>query len=142
MRTNSEVDVSVSRGQRRAYRALAVAVSVCAALLVWVIASAGEVGLELTSPAIGTLRIGAVLVVASALPLALAAWGALALAERFTRRPRRVWTAVAIAVLLLSLPPLLFLEATDATKLTLAVMHAVTGVVLIAMLGRSARPTR
>jgi predicted permease len=85
------------------------------------------------------MRIDALLVILTALALALAAWGVLALLERFTRNARRVWTIVAVAVLVVSLPPLAFLDATAGTKVALAVMHVATGLVLIFMLRRGAR---
>lgn len=120
----------------------AVAVSVVIALLV----GAAGVSLDVRSPTIGALTIDPLLVVVSALPLALAGWGALVLIERRARRPRRVWTMLAVAVLALSLPPLLFLDATPAGASSLALMHLATGLTLILLLpragGRGPSPSR
>jgi Family of unknown function (DUF6069) len=121
------------------YRLLAMVLGVAAAIIVWVVASLMGIQLEVTSPLVGTLEINLPLVIISALPLALAAWGVLALFERFTPRARRIWTIVAIGVLVLSVPPLALLDATVATKIALAFMHLATGVTLILLLRWGAR---
>jgi hypothetical protein len=131
---------SRSRGHVIRSRLLAVALSVAAALAVWLVATLAGAELEVTSPLVGTLTIDVLLVVVSALPLALAAWGVLAVLERFIpARARRVWTVVAIAVLALSIPPLALLDATLGTKVALAFMHLATGLVLIVLLRNSRR---
>ena len=102
--------VGISADQTRAirvrHRLIAVAAAVAAPLVVWVVASLAGVSLEVTSPVAGTMRIDALLVIVTSLPLALAAWGVLALLERFTQNARRIWTSIAVVVLVLSLPPL------------------------------------
>jgi hypothetical protein len=118
------------------FRLLAVGIAVVVALAIWGIAALAGIELKVTSPFVGTLTIGALLTIAGALPLALAAWGVLVLLERRTERARTIWTRIAIAVLVLSLPPLLFLDATVTTKLILAIMHVAVGLVLILMLRR------
>jgi hypothetical protein len=121
---------------RTRYRILAVGLAVVAALIVWAISALAGIELEVTSPVAGTLTIGALFTVAGALPAALAAWGVLALLERRSQRARTLWTRIAIAVLVLSVPPLAFLDATVTTKLILATMHLAVGLVLIVMLRR------
>ena len=118
------------------YRLLAVGLAVVVALVIWAITSLAGIELKVTSPFVGTLTIGALLVVAGALPPAVAAWGVLALLERRSPRARTLWTRIAIAVLVLSVPPLAFLDATLTTKLILALMHVAVGLVLILMLRR------
>ena len=130
-----------SRATRVRSRLVAVALSVVAALVVWVIATLLGTELEVTSPLVGTLTIDALLVIVSVIPLALAAWGVLALLERFTPRARTIWTIVASAVLVLSLPALALLDATLGTKVALAFMHLATGLTLILLLRRGARGT-
>ena len=120
------------------YRLVVVGVAVLAALIVWAIAALAGIELKVTSPLVGTLTIDAVLVIVSTLPLALGAWGVLALLERRTTRALTLWTRIAIAVLVVSVPPLAFLDATLTTKLILAVMHVTVGLVLIVMLRRRA----
>ena len=134
----SSVDTKAGRSGATGirYRLLAVAVAVVAPLAVWIIASLAGASLEITSPMVGTLQISALLVIVSALPLALAAWGVLALLERFTQNARRVWTIIAVGVLVLSLPPLAFLDATPGTKVALGCMHLAAGLLLIFMLRR------
>ena len=120
------------------YRLVVVGVAVLTALIVWAIAALAGIELKVTSPLVGTLTIDAVLVIVSTLPLALGAWGVLALLERRTTRALTLWTRIAIAVLVVSVPPLAFLDATLTTKLILAVMHVTVGLVLIVMLRRRA----
>ena len=128
-----------SRAARIRYRLLVVGLSIVAALAVWGIATLAGAELEVTSPLVGTLTIDATLVIVSALPLALAAWGVLALLERFTPRARTSWTIVAVAVLVLSIPPLGLLGATIGTTVALGIMHLATGLTLILLLRRGAR---
>ena len=139
MTSHVGISTDQTRTIRVRHRLIAVAVAVAAPLIVWVVASLAGASLEVTSPLAGTMRIDALLVIVTAVALALAAWGVLALLERFTSNARRVWTIIAVAVLVLSVPPLAFLDATVGTKVALAVMHVVTGLVLIFMLRRGAR---
>lgn len=127
------------RAARVRYRLLTVVLAVVAAIIVWIIASLAGAQLHVTSPLVGTLAINAPLVIASTLPLALAAWGVLAVLERFTQRARTIWTVVAVAVLALSVPPLAFLDATVGTKVALGFMHLAAGVTIILMLRRGVR---
>ena len=135
--------VGISTDQTRTIRVrqrlIAVATAAAAPLVVWVVASLAGASLEVTSPLAGMMRIDALLVIVTSLALALAAWGVLALLERFTQNARRIWTSIAVVVLVLSLPPLAFLDATVGTKVALAIMHVVTGLVLIFLLRRGAR---
>jgi hypothetical protein len=128
-----------SHASRVRYRLLAVAVSVIAALAVWGVAFVAGAALEVTSPLVGTLQINALIVIAAALPLAFAAWAVLALLERRSPNARRIWTIIAVAVLVVTLAPLAFLDATLGTKVALASMHIATGLVLIFMLRHGAR---
>lgn len=95
------------------------------------------VSLDVTSPAVGTIHIGILLTVLRALPLALGAWGVVALLDRYSSRPRRTWTVLSVAVLVASLVPLVFLDATAATRVSLAWMHVVCGLILIVLLRRT-----
>ncbi len=126
----------VARGRARP-RLLAVALAVAASAAVWAVASLLGVSLDVTSPAVGTIHIGILLRVLSALPLALGAWGVVALLDRYSSRPRRTWTVLSVAVLVASLVPLVFLDATAATRVSLAWMHVVCGLILIVLLRRT-----
>ena len=120
------------------YRLIAVAIAVGVALAIRAVTALAGIELIVTSPLVGALTINAILVVVSVVPLAFAAWGVLALLERRSSRGRTLWTRIAIAVLVLSVPPLVFLDATLTTKLILATMHIAVGLVLIVMLRRRA----
>ena len=128
--------IETTGGTQVRSRILAVGIATAAALVVWAVAALAGVQLTVTTPLVGTLTIDAVLVAVSTLPIALAAWGVLALLERFTESARIIWTRIAIAVLVISLPPLAFLDASPATKVVLAIMHLTVGLVLIVMLRR------
>jgi Family of unknown function (DUF6069) len=65
------------------------------------------------------------------LVFALLGWGALALLERHTRRARAIWTALAGAVLALSLVPIAIEQATGDTKALLVLIHVAVAAVLI-----------
>lgn len=121
-------------------RALTVAGATAAAVLLWIVAAATGVDFEVA--AVGPpMTVSLPLVVAAALFASLAGWGALALLERRTSRARQIWTALAVAVLLISLVPLPTAEAPTATRVCLALMHISVGAVLIPGLRASAGPT-
>ena len=120
------------------YRLIAVAIAVGVAVAIWAVAALAGIELIVTSPLVGAVTINAILVVVSVVPLAFAAWGVLALLERRSSGARTLWTRIAIGVLVLSVPPLAFLDATLTTKLILATMHIAVGLVLIVMLRRRA----
>lgn len=124
----------------RGRAALAVGGATAAAVVPWIAAQAAGVELEVETALLAPMAIGLPLVVTTALAVSLAGWGALALLQRRTGNARRVWTAVAVAILLLSLPPLLTVEAAAETRLYLALMHLAVGAVLIPGLRASAVP--
>jgi hypothetical protein len=76
-------------------------------------------------------HVGATLVAVVSLLVALAAWGLLALLQRFTARGRRIWTILATVVTAVSLLGPLGGESTGAT-LGLAALHLVVAAVVIA----------
>jgi hypothetical protein len=127
-----------SRTSRLRARVVALSVAVVAPLIVWIGASAAGLTLSVPSPLVGSLTIDGLLVFVTALLVGLAAWAALLLIERRAARPQRVWTTVSTAVLIVSLPPLLFLGAPVATKVALALMHLACGLPLILLLGKTA----
>jgi hypothetical protein len=77
---------------------------------------------------------GSVLVVS--LLVGLAGWALLAVLERFASRPGRIWTIVALAVLVLSLLGPLGSAVGIATMLVLLLMHLAVGIVLVPGLAR------
>ena len=66
----------------------------------------------------------------------LLGWAALAVLERWTRRPVRIWSALAAAVVLLSMVPIALIDASGGTKAGLAVLHVVVALALLPMLRR------
>ncbi len=122
-------------------RVLVVAATVGAALVVWLIAKP-LIGGAFTIPLAGgtqTIVVGWVSVIAITLVASLAAWGLLAMLERFTLHARAAWTAIAAVALLLSFAGPLFAAsaASAGTKLSLALMHVVVAAVLIPLLART-----
>ncbi|WP_049556300.1 DUF6069 family protein [Nonomuraea sp. SBT364] len=119
-----------------AERILTVAGASAAALAVWAVA-VPVAGTTLTvRMGAGTQPIepGSVLVVS--LLVGLAGWALLAVLERFASRPGRIWTVVALTVLVLSLLGPLGSAVGIATTLVLVLMHLVVGAVLVPGLAR------
>lgn len=112
-------------------RLLTIAAAVAATLAVW-LAAVPILGVELAARAGGrTIEVGPGAVVIATVVAGLAGWALLALLERLTLRARAIWTAIAAAVLVLSmLGPLGGIGA--ASQLTLALMHLAAGAVVIA----------
>ncbi|MBQ0980632.1 MULTISPECIES: DUF6069 family protein [Micromonospora] len=121
-------------------RALAVGVAVVACLAIWSIGALAGVDYTVESPGQPATVIGAGAIFVVALGAALLGWAALALLERFAPRAARpVWISLAVAVTLLSLVPLVGVEATGGAKLTLGATHVAVAVALIALLPRPRR---
>ena len=76
-----------------------------------------------------TIGLGAV-IAAAAVP-ALLGWALLAALERFSRRPKTIWTIVAVLVTVLSLAGPLSSATTTGSAVSLALMHLVVGAVAI-----------
>ncbi|WP_053207084.1 DUF6069 family protein [Jiangella muralis] len=115
----------------RGRAALAVAGATTAALGPWVVAVIAGADLEVTSAGV-TMDVGLPLVLAGALTMSLAGWGLLTwLLRRRGGDGRRVWTGVALTVLLLSLGGPLGAEADAGGKACLVLMHLAVGAVLI-----------
>jgi hypothetical protein len=117
-------------------RALAVIAAVLAALAVWLVTDP-LLGVDLAAPTRpGSEELQSItpaLVAGTSLVAALAGWGLLALLDRFSARPRTIWTAIAVLVGLLSLagPLSTIASTTVANGLSLALMHlAVAGVLI------------
>ncbi|MFE2292538.1 DUF6069 family protein [Streptomyces sp. NPDC059452] len=127
----------------RRRRTVTVLVAVLAPALVWLVTDPllGH-RLRITDPEAGeTLDIGLLPVVVIALLISLLGWGLLAVLERFTRRPRLLWTVAACAVLLLSFLPLTGSGMSGGTRTSLALMHvAVAAAVMAGLPGPQSRP--
>ncbi|MFG1698810.1 DUF6069 family protein [Nonomuraea sp. NPDC049309] len=123
-----------ARGSIR--RLLSVLVAAASALVVWALA-VPVAGVALTvRMGGGTQVVGPMSVIVAGLAAGLAGWGLLAVLERSASRPGRVWTFVAVAVLILSLLGPLGSAVGGAATAVLIVMHLVVGAVLLAGLVR------
>jgi hypothetical protein len=126
-------------GRARA-RALAVAATVAAAVLVWLV---GEplLGNDLVveQPGRPPLDLGLSAFVIITLGASLAGWAVLALLEKITRYGRRIWTGLAVAVVVLSFLPFLSSEMSTGSAVVLALVHLVVGAVLISLMLRTPR---
>jgi hypothetical protein len=98
---------------------------------VWLVARAADIEPTVTMAGQPPMAIGLPVVVVTALAASLAAWVSLAALERLTRRGRALWTALALATLVISFGPILAAQAGTATRATLATMHLVVAAVLI-----------
>ncbi|WP_405108899.1 DUF6069 family protein [Micromonospora sp. NBC_01405] len=121
---------------RRRIRALAVLAATAATHTVWY-AATGPAGIDVeVRSGTGPQPLAPGAVAAATLLAGLAGWALLALLERRTRRARGLWTAVAVAVLLLSLAGPVTEGVGTAATVTLLALHLVAGAVLIPVLGR------
>ncbi len=98
-------------------------------------------GLSVDLTVSGGTHINAVSVALTALVAALAGWALLAVLERITARPRRIWYPVALAVFILSLLGPLGGTGTGA-RLGLAALHVTVGTIVILGLPRPSGATR
>jgi hypothetical protein len=140
--TTQETTRSTAGLGARQRGALAVAGATVAAAVPWAVAAIAGTDLEVTSGG-WTMDVGLPLVLGAALVVSLAGWGVLALLQRRLgdpRRARRIWTIIAVTVLLLSLAGPLTADATTAARVYLAHMHVAVGLVLIPGLRAAARP--
>lgn len=136
---------SATGGRPRAGgRVLAAGTAAAAALVGWVVAGpiAGvDLAVRIGSAATAPQHIGLASVLVVSLLAAMAAWGMLAVLERRTKHGRRIWTVLALVLLVFSLSGPLTGGITVAAKVALALLHLTVAAVLIPMLLRT-RPTR
>jgi uncharacterized protein DUF6069 len=128
--------------KRRRIRALATMAAAGATFTLWMIAhpiAGADLVVDTGSGPTTVIPTAAVLVTVVA---GLAAWGLLALVERFSRRAAAIWSWIAGAVVLISLlGPLGSAVGAGATA-ALVAMHLLTGAVLIPLMARSSAQCR
>ena len=129
-------------GRKQMHRLAAVAGAIIAAVLVWVIAHVAA-GVTLSQPAFGATQkpqtLAVPFVAVTAAIASLLAWGLLALIERWAGRPRAVWTAIAVIVLLVSFSmPLSGHGVTMANRVSLLLMHIAVGLAVIPAMAATA----
>ena len=101
------------------------------ALVVWALA-VPLAGTTLTvRMAGGTQTVDPVSVVVASLVAGLAGWALLAVLERWSARPGRIWTIIALAVCALSLTGPLGSAVGAAATLVLVLLHLAVGAVLV-----------
>jgi hypothetical protein len=135
--------VSTEAPATRSRRLIAVASAVVAAVAGWV-SIEGIGGVDLHAPAFdattATPDIGLGAVVFASLVASLAAWALLAVLERYSSRPRRIWTILVVAGLVVSLGgPMSGGGIDTANRALLALLHVIVAAVLIPLLYRIAR---
>ena len=119
-------------------RILAVPGSAAAALGVWAVAGPlGGVDLSVHLGSAADQHVGPAIVAIVSILAGLAAWGLLAVLERFTHLARAIWIAIALVAMVLSLAGPFSGGATVPAKAALAGMHlAVAAVLIPALAGR------
>lgn len=121
-------------------RTLAVAATVAAAALIWLV---GEplLGNDLVveQPGQPPLDLGLAAFVIITLGASLAGWAVLALLEKVTRYGRRIWTGLAVAVVVVSFLPFLSAQMSTGSAVVLTLVHLVVGAVLVPLLLRVPR---
>lgn len=137
---------SASHTSRRIRRLVTVVTAIVAAVALWAVI-VHAAGFDLRTPAFAksqtpvALNVAIVAVVGGL--VGFAAWGVLALLERTTQRPRRVWISVALVTLVVSLGgPLSGHGVSGANRALLASLHILVAVILINGLGRTAAVSR
>ena len=125
--------------QRRLRRATAIVGATALNGLLWGVSSALGADFVLTdSTGTGVVTLPVALIFTAV--FGLLGWGTLALLERFTRRrAQAIWTALAIAVTLLSIVPIFLEGATSATRAALTVLHLAVAAVLVPLFRRTSR---
>ena len=125
-----------SRTNPRTLRVLTVAVAVVAPVTAWILIEE-VIGIELRSPVFAStgesVEIGLLEVTVTSLAFSLAAWGVLALLERWTKKPAKLWTmAVSIGLLASLIGPLGGTGLHLGARVALVFLHGLVAATLIA----------
>lgn len=116
---------------RRRTRLLACAAAVLLSLLPWAVVDPLLGHPLIVVDGSDTLELGAAAMLLVSTAAALLGWGSLALLERLTRAARRIWLALALAVLAVSFLPVAGGETDTVTRAVLAAAHLVVAAALI-----------
>lgn len=124
----------------RGLRVTGIVAAVVIALVIWAIARA--FGSEMIVPAWDGSQdqVGALDVIFVGALIPLVGWGLLAVLERFSRAALRIWTITAVAVIVLSIVPLILMTGVQApvsTTIPLMLIHLAVGAVVIGFFRRS-----
>ncbi|MCX5064371.1 DUF6069 family protein [Micromonospora lupini] len=121
---------AVDSAPRVRNRVIVVVAAVLAAVVVWLIATVAGAPLTVDQGS-GPQDVTVLAVIVTSALAALFGWGLLALLERVSARATTIWTAIAVAVLVLSLVPASLVDATAGTTVALVLMHLAVGAVVI-----------
>lgn len=122
---------------------ITVAVAVASTVVLWLLARllGADLRVEQRSGQAPD-RITLPFAVAVTLVVSLLGWATRAVLSRVTRRAAVAWTVVAVAVLPVSLLPVLIVGASGGTRAALAAMHLAVAAVLIPGFRTAPAPTR
>jgi hypothetical protein len=150
--SSSSIDARVSNGLRAQERAMttlsettrttvdhrvirlaAVVGTVATSTVIFVVSKAAGTSFTITDPGPGKLPMTFVayqIAIFSAI-FAVLGWLTLAALERWTSHPQRIWSILAVVVVLLSLVPIWIERADSGTRIMLAVIHVMVAVTLL-----------
>ncbi|WP_051299441.1 DUF6069 family protein [Arthrobacter castelli] len=126
----TQVPIATKDSSRRLKRTAVVIEAAVIAVLIWA-AAVPLAGVDLRVTTGGTVQtIGPVQILVMALLAGAAAWVVLAVAEKVSRRPRRIWFPAAATAGVVSLAGPLFSGASMAAMLVLLGLHVAVGGIL------------
>jgi hypothetical protein len=109
-------------------RTLAVGCALVATCLLWIGAHEAGVAMKIVlHSGRPPQTFGLAFLFGFALLISLLGWATLVILERFTRRPLRIWTGLAVATFVLSFIPIAAAEASPGTKAVLSLIHIAVG---------------
>lgn len=117
----STVSRRAPAARRRVLRLIAVVATVVLTLAVWAVGRLSGVDYALEPSASAT--VDAMTTTVFTLVIAMLGWGVLALLERTTRHAVTIWVAMATVVVIVSMVPIFFVEATPGTQVSLFFVH-------------------
>lgn len=123
------------REGRSGARVVAIAVAATATGIAWLLGRLAHVDYIADTP-LGTRQITLALTVTATVAAGAAGWTVIALLERYTASPRRIWIAVTLVVVVVSIVPIFRTSANLPTQLMLTALHCVAAAVLIPALSQ------
>ena len=137
--TISNTENATTQAARRRIRVRTVLGAVLAAVVIWEV-TVVLLGVDLQVLQGGVVQsVGVGLVIAATAVASLCGWALLVGLERFTRRPRTIWTVVAVLLTVLSLGGPFSSATTTSTAVSLALMHLAVGAVAVVGFRRTTR---
>ena len=128
--SNLAAEPIVRNTRWRAGRVVTIAIAATATGLAWLLGRLAHVDYIVDTP-IGARAITLALTIVATGAAGLAGWVVIALLERYTSSPRRVWIALTLVVLMLSIVPVFRTTANLDTQIMLTALHCVAAGVLI-----------